>query len=55
MKTLKDLAPAAIVYLCFAFILWELNPTYWHIMERAAAVACAIIITAITKAFQDYD
>jgi uncharacterized membrane protein YeaQ/YmgE (transglycosylase-associated protein family) len=47
MKTLKYLAPAIIVYLCFAFILWEFNPGKWDEAIRFMYIIVAIIGAAI--------
>jgi len=50
MKKLKSsikviITTIVIVFICFSFILWELNPMKWEIAERLAAIMIVVPIS----------
>jgi hypothetical protein len=52
MKTIKHFAPAIIIYLCFAFVLWDFNPGNWHEAARFICVVLAISGTIIHQTLE---
>jgi hypothetical protein len=48
----NQILPFVIVYLCFAFVLWDFNPGNWHEAARFICVVLAISGTIIHQTLE---
>jgi len=47
LKALKELIATLIVYFCFAFTIWQYNPSQWEESTRGMFIYCCIGASAI--------
>ena len=41
-----------IVYLAFAFVLWEFNPSNWEQVERGGCISISTTITIVVLSYK---